>query len=357
MKKLPFRRTPLEITIHTIIWFLVFCFPLMLTEWGSKIDWTKYLRHSIVPFCSFLTFYINYLYLIPRYLFKKKTFWFLLQNAVLIVGMVLLIRFGHSLFFTNPPVMMNRPNMPPPPMMLGRWMFMGRDLVMMTFIVCLSTGVRISIRWRKTEERLIEIEQQKTDAELKNLKNQLNPHFLLNTLNNIYALIAFNAEKAQDSVLELSKLLRHVLYDNQQSLVPLQKELDFISNYISLMRIRLSKSVSISVNLNAGNRPLEIAPLIFISLIENAFKHGISPTEESFISISVMGHDDGKVTCEIINSNFPKNVTDKSGSGIGLEQVKQRLELSYPNQYEWQHGVSENGNIYTSVLTIQSIES
>ena len=126
---------------------------------------------------------------------------------------------------------------------------------------------------------------------------------------------------------------------------------------ISLMRIRLSKSVNISVNLNAGSRALEIAPLIFISLIENAFKHGISPTEESFISISVMGHDDGKITCEIINSNFPKNVTDKSGSGIGLEQVKQRLELSYPNQYEWRHGVSENGKTYTSFLTIQSIES
>ena len=356
MKKLPFRRRPLEITIHTIAWFLVFCFPLMLTEWGSKVDWEKYLRHSIVPFCSFLTFYINYLYLIPRYLFRKKTFWFLLQNAILIVGMVLLIRFGHSLFFT-PPAMMGRPNLPPHIMMPSRWMFIGRDLVMMTFIVCLSTAVRISIRWRRTEERLIEIEQQKTDAELKNLKNQLNPHFLLNTLNNIYALIAFNTEKAQESVLELSKLLRHVLYDNQQSFVPLEKELDFISNYISLMRIRLSDSVKISVNMSTGSRPLEIAPLIFISLIENAFKHGISPTEESFISIAVTGHDDGKITCEIINSNFPKNVSDKSGSGIGLEQVQLRLELSYPNRYEWIHGVSENGKTYTSLLTIQSIES
>ena len=356
MKKLPFKRRPLEITIHTIIWFLVFCFPFMLTEWGSKMDWEKYLRHSIVPFCSFLTFYINYLYLIPCYLFKKKNFWFLLQNAVLIVGMVLLIRFGHSFFF-NPPAMMERPDMPPPPLMPGRWMFMGRDSVMMTFIVCLSTAVRISIRWQKTEERLIEIEQQKTDAELKNLKNQLNPHFLLNTLNNIYALITFNKEKAQESVLELSKLLRHVLYDNQQSLVPLEKELDFISNYISLMRIRLPESVRISVRLSTDSRQLEIAPLIFISLIENAFKHGISPEEESFIGIAVSGHDDGNITCEIINSNFPKNRTDKSGSGIGLEQVQLRLELSYPNRYEWHHGVSENGKTYTSLLTIQSIES
>ena len=352
MKKLPFRRTPLEITIHTIIWFLVFCFPLMLTEWGSKIDWTKYLRHSIVPFCSFLTFYINYLYLIPRYLFKKKTFWFLLQNAVLIVGMVLLIRFGHSLFFTNPPVMMNRPNMPPPPMMLGRWMFMGRDLVMMTFIVCLSTAVRISIRWRKTEERLIEIEQQKTDAELKNLKNQLNPHFLLNTLNNIYALTAFDTEKAQHAILELGKLLRYLLYENQEERVPLKKEAEFLQNYIELMRLRIGKNVDLQVDLNVPQqREVSIAPLLFISLVENAFKHGICPTQPSFIHIRLNVKDDGEITFTCTNSNFPKSADDKSGGGIGLQQVSQRLELSYPHRHTWQKGVKDG--VYTSCITLK----
>ena len=121
-------------------------------------------------------------------------------------------------------------------------------------------------------------ERQKTEAELKNLKNQLNPHFLLNTLNNIYALIAFNSDKAQEAVQELSKLLRHVLYDNQQTFVPLEKELDFIRNYVALMRIRLPQQVEVSVNLEVDSGgALQIAPLIFISLIENAFKHGISP--------------------------------------------------------------------------------
>ena len=122
------------------------------------------------------------------------------------------------------------------------------------------------------------------------------------------------------------------------------------------MRIRLPKTVKVNVKLDPGSKPLHIAPLIFVSLIENAFKHGISPTEDSFINISIQGHPDGKICCEIINSHFPKNETDKSGSGIGLAQVQRRLELSYPNNYKWTKGVSADGNTYISYITIQTSE-
>ncbi len=135
-----------------------------------------------------------------------------------------------------------------------------------------------------------EAERNRTEAELKNLRNQLNPHFLLNTLNNIYALIAFDTDKAQQAVQELSKLLRYVLYDNQQTYVPLGKETDFIRNYIELMRIRLSSNVQMTTQIDIlPDSQTLIAPLIFISLIENAFKHGISPTERSFIQYPSCG--------------------------------------------------------------------
>lgn len=347
------RKKPLEITIHLISWLLIFCFPIMMTEWGKTMDWDGYLRDSIVPLGCFLIFYINYLYLVPRYLFRNKVWGFLIQNIVLVLCMSMLIHWGHELLFDYPQREM-LPDMPPPP---RPWIFIGRHLVMMAFVVGLSTAIRISLRWHRMEERLIEAEREKTEAELKNLKSQLNPHFLLNTLNNIYALIAFDSNKAQEAVQELSKLLRHVLYDNQSAKVSLAKELDFINNYISLMRIRLSKSVKVSVRLDAGEKPLSIVPLIFISLIENAFKHGISPTEESYISISICGRADGTVRCEIINSNFPKNEADKSGSGIGLAQVRRRLELSYPNNYVWTESESADGGTYTSILTIHTLES
>lgn len=187
---------------------------------------------------------------------------------------------------------------------------------------------------------------------MRNLRNQLNPHFLLNTLNNIYALIAFDSEKAQQAIQELSKLLRYVLYENQQMFVPLYKEVDFIKNYIELMRIRVSAQVSIETRFSIQpDSQTPIAPLVFISLIENAFKHGISPTEPSFIQIEVK-EEANRITCTIRNSNYPKTTADKSGSGIGLEQVNKRLELVYPNRYQWKQHISDNQRIYESAITI-----
>lgn len=158
----------------------------------------------------------------------------------------------------------------------------------MIFMVGLSVAIRMSLRWSDTELARREAVKSRTEAELKNLRNQLNPHFLLNTLNNIYALTAFDTDKAQQAIQELSKLLRYVLYDNQENFVPLTKEVEFIRNYIELMRIRVSSQVKISTHFQIHpNSQSPVAPLLFISLIENAFKHGVSPTEPSFIDITL----------------------------------------------------------------------
>ena len=143
------------------------------------------------------------------------------------------------------------------------------------------------------------------------------------------------------------------MYENQQQLVSLDSEVGFMHNYIGLMKIRLPENVDIQVN-NTVPTPnnLRIAPLIFISLIENAFKHGIRTSEKSFIHIDM---DYEKATnmlhFRIENSNFPKDEEDRSGSGIGLDQVQKRLDLVYPNQYTWEKGVKDN--IYFSDITIQ----
>ena len=133
--------------------------------------------------------------------------------------------------------------------------------------------------------------------------------------------------------------------------------MDFIRNYIELMRIRLSSNVTVEthIDITPDNRT-EIAPLIFISLIENAFKHGISPTEPSFIRIS-FSEGNGEVKCEITYSYHPKAETDKSGSGIGLEQVSKRLELIYPGRYQWQRGTSKDKKEYSSKLVIKVVMS
>ena len=151
---------------------------------------------------------------------------------------------------------------------------------------------------------------------------------------------------------ELSKLLRHVLYDNQENFVPLYKEVAFMQNYVELMKIRVTKGVKITTDIDiAPDNATPIAPLIFISLIENAFKHGIAPDGTGTIHIA-MHENDGHITCEIVNSNHPKRANDKSGSGIGLEQVAKRLQLLYDGHYDWQRGTRNNNSEYFSRIEL-----
>ena len=352
MKQFLYSRSRIiEALIHIIGWGIVFAFPfVMMTRSGFTITWVEYLRHgSVVPLSFLIVFYGNYCFLIPRYLFEGRIRQYLLLNVLLIVCVTAGVHFWQEYAFHAYAKVEDegKRHMGPP-----KWIFIMRDFFSMILTVGLSAAIRLSGRWVQVEAARREAEKSRTEAELKNLRNQLNPHFLLNTLNNIYALIAFDTDKAQTAVQELSRLLRHVLYDNQQNFVTLGKEMDFIKNYIALMRIRLSANVTVETRFDIRpDSPTEIAPLIFISLRENAFKHGISPTESSHIRIyfSESAHE---VRCEIANSYHPKNEADKSGSGIGLEQVLKRLELTYPGRYAWQHGVSEDGKEYKSVLVI-----
>ena len=339
-----------EVLIHVIGWGMVFGFPvLMMNRSGFGITWGDYLRHGVVvPLTFLVVFYVNYFVLIPRYLFAGRMRQYIIYNVLLVAAVLLGAHVWQELTF--------RLDQPRHPRHIGppRWLFVARDAFSMVLTVGLSVAIRLSKRWAQHEEARREAEKSRAEAELKNLRNQLNPHFLLNTLNNIYALIAFDADKAQAAVQELSRLLRHVLYENQQRTVGLDREMDFIRNYIELMRIRLAANVRVETQFDIpdGSRT-QIAPLIFISLIENAFKHGISPTEPSFIRIR-FSEANGEICCDIINSYHPKTDADKSGSGIGLEQVRKRLELSYPGRYTWQQGVSADKTEYRSILTIKT---
>ncbi len=343
-------RRIVEVLIHIIGWGIVFGFPFLLMNRSDfSVSWMAYLRHdSAVPVSFLIVFYINYCFFIPHFLFKGRIKQYIALNLLLILCTAIGVHFWQS-FVSHSYVKPSGPRRPKPP----SWIFILRDVFSMILTVGLAAAIRMSGRWADIEAARREAEKSRTEAELKNLRSQLNPHFLLNTLNNIYALIAFDSDKAQAAVQELSRLLRHVLYDNQQNYVALGKEMDFIRNYIELMRIRLAANVSVEtqIDIRADSRT-EIAPLIFISLIENAFKHGISPTEPSFIRIH-FSESPSQICCEISNSYHPKNQADKSGSGIGLEQVRKRLELTYPGRYEWNQGVSDDGKEYKSVLSIR----
>jgi LytS/YehU family sensor histidine kinase len=147
-------------------------------------------------------------------------------------------------------------------------------------------------------------------------------------------------------------MLRHILYDNMEQEVQLEDEVKFLQNYISLMKIRQPVTVEVNLDTQQVVPQVKIAPLILIPLVENAFKHGVSPTERSFIRITISA-DKHFIYCDIQNSNHPKTASDHSGHGIGLQQVERRLELAYPNHYTWEKGTKENNTIYYSTITIQ----
>jgi LytS/YehU family sensor histidine kinase len=211
--------------------------------------------------------------------------------------------------------------------------FMFRDILTLCTVAILSVTIKMTAQWYTTEVKRQEEEKKRTEAELTNLRQQLNPHFLFNTLNNIYALIGISPDKAQEAMLEFSKLLRYVLYDNTENYVSLERELNFVENYVELMRLRLSPNVDLKMNIQVTVTGKQIAPLLFISLIENAFKHGISPEKPSYVHIDIRNVENEKLHCVINNSYFPKDETDRSGSGIGLENLHRRLEILYPEKY------------------------
>lgn len=216
--------------------------------------------------------------------------------------------------------------------------------------ISLSILLKLSEKWLIWENQKQRIKAELQENELKNLKNQLNPHFLFNTLNNIYALIPISQEKAQKSVHELSQLLRYTLYDNENREVPLEKELRFVKNYISLMQLRMNSYTTLNtlINENEGKGKF-IAPLLFITLIENAFKHGISGNKPSFIDIFITVQDNS-VNCTVRNSYFPKTDSDKSGSGIGITNLKRQLNILYPKRHSFT--ITKINNQYISELTI-----
>ncbi len=344
-----------NVFIHIVVWLIFFGLPLFLTDRGQGINWSHFWRQASVMVGFMLVFYINYIYLIDEFLYKQRTTEYILINIFLIIVVGALMYYAHdyiiSLNLEGRTRRYRRRNQK------THYVFIVRNIFSLALIVGLSVAIKMSARWSKVESERKELEREKTESELSNLKSQINPHFLLNTLNNIYALIEFNPPKAQIAVEELSKMLRHMLYDNNETFVPLLKEVEFIKNYIELMRIRLSKNVELTTNIEImPSSSIHIAPLIFISLIENAFKHGVSGGKKSFINIELNEKPNGVVEFICKNSAFPKTESDKSGSGIGLKQVKRRLELLYPNEHTWTQKIEEDkeGSVFTSQITINT---
>lgn len=342
-----------SILVHLGVWSLVFLSPLMLLHPGERLTVASFVERLPWPLTLCIVFYANYFFLAED-LYKGKRVRFFVVNIVMIL--VLAIgsnQWNYYVWRTEHKNHKPRKERAErrPPLSFDAVMTL-RDLFTLSVVAALATSFIYARKLTEADKARQEAEKAKTEAELSNLRSQVNPHFLLNTLNNIYALTAFDQAKAQTAIMELSKMLRHILYDNQEKTVNMKDEADFIHNYVNLMKLRLAGNVEIEENVSLPDPCyVRVAPMIFISLVENAFKHGVSPTEPSYIRINLSADDD-KIVCHIVNSNHPKTQQDRSGHGIGLTNVRRRLELSYPGRYEWNVELNKDKNEYSSKITI-----
>lgn len=315
--------------IHILLWII------FLGISASQI----YLKIGVIPQDFILrscilvmAFYLNYNLLVPKLLLNKKTALFFIA----------LFAFGLFFMYTIEEILPKPDFMPPndfnmagfPPKKPSPFSLNFRDFFssggLLLLIFALSTSIRLGVEWFKSEKQRVLIESQKVNSELSFLKAQLNPHFLFNTLNSIYSLAHKQSKDTTNAIVILSDLMRYMIYETNKELVPLEKEVDYIKNYISLQLLRLKDSSNVKINIH-GNLNFSIEPLLLISFIENAFKYGTDFEGKTNIIIKIT-IEDALLKFYVYNSVSHQQAKIES-SGIGLENIKNRLKLLYPNQH------------------------
>ena len=328
---------------HILVWLVLFSIPYILS-YGQEQEINRVIAHFWIPLVFYATiFYLNYFILIDRYLFTKKTIQFILINGIVIVFFLILKEYIEGNYFQDiaRKSSENTDRVGPPLKML---IYVQSFSYMAPLLF--SIAIKTTKRWVNTEAERKEAKNVKLQSELQHLHYQLQPHFFFNSLNNIYAMVDISPEQAKSSIHSLSKLMRYMLYETNMELVPLSKEIDFMKKYIDLMKLRISDKTTVNYSFPLEETDIKIAPLLFISLIENAFKHGVSATKTSNIDIN-MTCEEKTVLFSIENDNFPKKTDDKSGSGIGLQNLEKRLKLLYANKFSFKTLLKEEHFIAT----------
>lgn len=334
------------ILIHILVWAVLFSLPYLLSS-GQTSDLQKITEHSLIPLVFYaVIFYANYFVFINAFLFKKKVVLYFIVNAVLITFFIWL-NFQLRDYFTQKYPMMEDTKINFPP----KRFFMYIDGLSLIIPLIFSITLRIYERWVKTEVEKNESKNTQLESELQHLRYQLQPHFFFNSLNNIYSLVDISPEKAKETIHSLSILMRYLLYESNVEKVSLKKEIEFIERYIDIMNMRTSEKTIVNVDFPTLTDDLQVAPLLFISLIENAFKHGVSATGNSNIYFS-MQIDGPKIKFESQNNNIKKSHADKSGSGIGLKNIQKRLELLYPENYFFK--IQQTDQMFSTHLEINT---
>jgi hypothetical protein len=359
-----------EIALISLVWVVLLVIPILFREDNNSPIWRSINNQLEVLIPVMLLFLLNRFILVPFFLFKRKLALYVVSLPV----MLFILSYGSYYYDTkinfpqdklqdnniqehrkpenpleqgsdqrNRPQNKQRQPRPVPPF--------ANVIVLSVLLIGFDTGMRSGLRWIEAENEKVMLEKANVANQLALLRNQVSPHFFMNTLNNIYSLIESDKEKSKQALMKLSKLMRYLLYENQSGKVPLSKEFDFIRNYIDLMKLRFANEVEIKLVMPETYTDFEIPALLFISYIENAFKYGTSYQHKSRIE-AIFRIDNEQLIFSCTNS---KNVFSEKNSsgGIGLQNSRQRLELLFKDNYTL--SIQDNDDTFSVQLVIPAI--
>lgn len=351
-------RNRITIILHLVVWVLLFILPAYLMYFDSDKDNHILYRNLIQVVFYVLVFYLNYLVFAPRLFFGHHKPYYFASALLTIIVCTVVMEFSSANIL--PPRRQKHPGLPPPelehriPGPGGMMPFNQHKqkpfrgwpiynfLLTSTLLSAFGLGLRFSDKLTLREKETKEAEKEKLNTELTFLKSQVNPHFFFNTLNNIYSLVAIHPADGQKAILRLSKLMRYMLYETEKGDTSLKMEVEFMKNYLEIVKLRISGKVEVRVLFPEHIPDLTVEPLLLLPFIENAFKYGVSSLKKSFIHIE-MSIDGSDVYFHCRNSiaGGEKEVQGYS-SGIGLANVSKRLSLLYPERHKLEINRSED---------------
>jgi hypothetical protein len=345
----------ITILTHVLIWavFGLAIFFYQPLTWGISVPYQLWLKQGMLVSMLVGAYYFNSAVLVPRVLLKNHTGYYFLFLVAIIVGILFISGYLDRLLNLHQLMDAAFHKAGPPRRHKGGgnpWDTLM--LIIVALVIGISTSVTVIQKWQKDKQVREELEKDKVTSELSFLKAQINPHFFFNTLNNIYALTVVDAEVAGKAIHQLSRMMRYLLYDTQQGHTMLSQEIAFVKDYISLMQLRLTDVVKISIDTPSELKDVPLAPMIFLPFVENAFKHGVSATQQSHIDIIILQQDkvlDLTVKNSVIKDN---SVSLDTNSGIGLVNTKRRLDLLYPGKYQLDISEMNANNEYTVHLAL-----
>jgi signal transduction histidine kinase len=372
------RHKLLVISVHVLLWGLFLILPLFIYRIRIP-DVSFFYREIINKSFLIILFYVNFYYLLPRLFRNRKLFSYflslLLALAILCIQQLVLEvyvlktlarrfdrfyltetrpeiakvftrRTGYGIAVSDP--------LPPPHILKERvpqmiYIITAKDALGSGIVILLLSGfIKLAHSLFISEKQKKLLENERLNAELNFLKLQINPHFLFNTLNSIYSQAHFRSEQTEHSILKFSRIMRYVLYDSSAEKIPLTQDLEYISNYIDLQQLRLSKNISIQYDVTGPVNGLSIAPLLLITFIENAFKHGISYTAPSEIKIAIAVT--GNALLLTVGNAITQSSRESAG-GVGLINARRRLDVIYPGRHLLD--VIDNDHLYIVNLKIE----